>query len=84
MALSVEDIELLERQGLSEDIRNQLSPVKMIHYLFVAWKDESDSIKKGQLFDLLNKTITQSQGCVEHICDALDHMQKKQKTPKSK
>ncbi|MES2416321.1 MAG: hypothetical protein V4504_01320 [Patescibacteria group bacterium] len=73
MKLAEVEEQTLIKQGLKEDIRNQLTPVKNIPSLFQAWKDEEDLAKKATLLVLLETEVGKLQPIVDHICTSLDY-----------
>lgn len=73
--LNREELELLHRQGLCEDIRNKLSapfslPVMVLRYLTDNKLNEEE--KRG-LAELIIQNAKISRDCIDHIVATLDH-----------
>lgn len=81
MPLNTEEIELLKRQGLKADIRNNLSNANTIPALFDGYETEQDPVKKQELFLILKSAISQLPANIKHICDSLDYYNLVEKTP---
>ncbi len=70
--LSEEEIELLKRQGLAEDIRNKLSPIKN----YISMREDIGNIppeKAEELRKLILKERAQAKECVAHILATLEY-----------
>ena len=80
MALNTEEIELLKRQGLEADIRNNLGNMATIPALLDGYETEQDPNKKQELFLLLKSSISQLTNNVNHICDSLSYYDLVEKT----
>jgi hypothetical protein len=80
MELNQEEEETLKKQGLKEDIRNQLVTAKNIAPLFKKWKNEKNPTQKEKIFKLLETQIEQLPGNVDHICESLEFFECKLKT----
>lgn len=76
-SLSIEDIELLEHQGLHADIRNKLNSFSNI--LAVLDAIETNPDKADELKEILKEERVAAKKYINHIMLALDYDQNKKK-----
>lgn len=76
--LSIDDIELLERQGLVADIRNQLNgPANLLGLLELSLENtEEGRFAKKHLEEHLSELVASSKDSIAHMLGAMTYCQR--------